>query len=298
MFILVRKKKLLQCLAVMVIGVGAVAMGRSGLAVGGLAAGRLAVGSNSGDIQPVNMQSGGIEASEIEVSGYLAIVIDDFGYCGEGTEDMLALPVPVTAAVMPFSECSAQDAKLAAESGKEAIIHMPMESLTGKKSWVGDKGIFRDMTDDEIRNCVQEAFEVAPNAVGLNNHMGSAIMEDKRALSAVMDVVAEKGLFFLDSMTTPNSVAEEVCREKNVTMLKRNVFLDSTDDVNVVKKQLRLAGEIAKKQGTAIAIGHVGPEGGNITVKAIRELTPELKQQGIEIIPITELVKRKQEKGA
>ena len=119
--------------------------------------------------------------------------------------------------------------------------------------------------------------------------MGSAIMEDKRCLGAVMDVVKEKNLVFIDSMTTPNSVAEEICKERGVPILKRNVFLDSTDDVEVVKKKLRQAGEVALQDGTALAIGHVGPEGGNITAQAIRDVAPELTQKGVEFISVTQM---------
>lgn len=91
--------------------------------------------------------------------GYLAIVIDDFGYCGDGTKEMLSLSIPFTAAVMPFSECTKQDVENVQKAGKEMMIHMPMESLTGKKSWVGDKGVFKTMTEEEIKERVLEAME-------------------------------------------------------------------------------------------------------------------------------------------
>lgn len=232
------------------------------------------------------MEAGAMEG---EKKGYLAIVIDDFGYFGEGTEEMLALPIPLTVAIMPFCDCTAEDYERAVAAGKDMMLHMPMEAMIGKRSWVGDKGIFRSMSDEEIHERVREAMEIVPEAVALNNHMGSAIMEDKRCLGAVMDVVKEKNLVFIDSMTTPNSVAEEICKERGVPILKRNVFLDSTDDVEVVKKKLRQAGEVALQDGTALAIGHVGPEGGNITAQAIRDVAPELTQKGVEFISVTQM---------
>lgn len=72
--------------------------------------------------------------------GKLAVIIDDFGYNGAGTAEMLALDIPFTAAVLPFSSHTAENAAQAAEAGKEVIIHMPMESLTGKPEWVGGRG--------------------------------------------------------------------------------------------------------------------------------------------------------------
>lgn len=231
------------------------------------------------------------ELTSGERRGELAILIDDFGYCGEGTEEMLALPIPFTAAVMPFSKCTEADAEAVRQAGKEIFIHMPMESLTGKKEWVGEKGIFRDMTDEAIRERTREAFSILPDAAGLNNHMGSAIMEDERSLSAVMDIVKEENAMFVDSMTTAKSVGRSVAAKKGVPFFGRDVFLDSTDDVEVVKANLRKAAEIALEKGYALAIGHVGPEGGMVTVRAIQELIPELEQAGITFVTVSELAK-------
>ncbi len=232
-----------------------------------------------------------VKASNMSTCGKLAIVIDDFGYNGEGMDEMLALPIPITAAVMPFSECSKEDAEKAISAGKEVIIHMPMESLTGKPEWVGKKGIFRSMNDEQIKAAVEEAYSILPNAKGLNNHMGSAIMEDKRCLGDVLDVVKEKNGFFVDSVTTAKSQGKTLAEEKGVPFLARRVFLDSTDDVEVVKKNLRKAAEIALRDGEAIAIGHVGPEGGNVTVKAIQSLIPGLKSAGVVFVTASELAK-------
>lgn len=226
-----------------------------------------------------------------EKRGELAILIDDFGYCGEGTEEMLDLPIPFTAAVMPFSKCSEADAEAVRQAGKEIFIHMPMESLTGKKEWVGDKGVFRDMTEREIQDRVKEAFAILPDAAGMNNHMGSAIMEDERSLSAVMEVLQEKNVLFVDSVTTAKSLGRKIAGEKGVSFLARDVFLDSTDSVEVVKANLRKAAEVALEKGYALAIGHVGPEGGKITAEAIHSLIPELEAAGITFVTVSDLAK-------
>ena len=230
-----------------------------------------------------------VVSADISKTAYIAIVIDDFGYDGEGTDNMIALNIPFTAAVMPFSDKSAENVSKLKAAGKEMIVHMPMESLTGKKEWVGEKGIFKSMSDEEIKKCVEEALSIVTPAKGINNHMGSAIMEDERCFSAVMDVAVQRGLLFIDSMTTANTVGEAVCQKKGVPLLKRDVFLDSTDDINVVKKQLLTTAEIAKEKGYAVAIGHVGPEGGNITVEAMKQLAPQLEQQGIVFVTVSQL---------
>lgn len=219
----------------------------------------------------------------------LAIVIDDFGYGGEGEEEMLALDVPFTGAVLPFAENAEAIAQKLADAGKEVYIHMPMEALTGHPEWVGKDGIFCSMTDEEITIDIARAFEILPQATGVNNHMGSAILEDKRATTAVLTAVKEQDVPFLDSKTTANSQAKAVAEGLGVTFYARDVFLDSTDSVEVVKGNLRQAAKVALESGQAIAIGHVGPEGGKITAQAIAELKSELDEQGIVFVTMEDL---------
>ena len=221
--------------------------------------------------------------------GYLAIIIDDFGYGAEGTEEMLALDVDFTAAIMPFSSKTEEDLERVRTAGKEYIVHMPMESLTGKKAWVGDKGIFCNMTDDQIHRLVDEALKTLEGAAGLNNHMGSAIMENERCLDAVVKAVKKNDIVFIDSKTTAKSLGEKVCDENGVVAFERDVFLDSTDDINEIKGRLEQAKNIALKEGYAVAIGHVGPEGGSVTARAIDEMKDELENCGIEFVTIREL---------
>lgn len=222
-------------------------------------------------------------------SACLAIVIDDFGYGGEGEEELLALPIPWTAAVMPFSEKTEEDAQKARQAGKEILIHLPMESLEGKKEWVGEQGIFLHMTEEEVRERVKRACDILPDAVGINNHMGSAIMEEAAPLGWIMEEAADRGLLFLDSVTTAESKGAEVAAKTGTVCLRRDVFLDSTQEPEVIRQNLRQAAEIAKSRGSAVAIGHVGPEGGKVTAQVLTDMIPELEAEGIRFVFLSQL---------
>ena len=230
-----------------------------------------------------------VETVNMEKKGYLAIIIDDFGYSGEGTEQMLDLPFDFTAALMPFSPNTAEDLALIKEKGKEYIVHMPMESKTGKKEWVGDKGIFENMTDEEIKAVTNEALDIVEGAVGVNNHMGSKITADERSLSAVFDVIKERNLLFIDSVTEADTIAKDLGDKMGIKVFERDVFLDSTDDVETIKKNILKAGRVACDKGYAIAIGHVGPEGGRATARALKESLGELEKMGVELITVSRL---------
>lgn len=228
-----------------------------------------------------------IEATDKKA--YLSLIIDDFGYGGEGTEEILGMDIALTAAVMPFSDNTEEDVKKIKEAGKEAIIHLPMESKTGKRSWVGDKGIFTDTTEEEIRQIIDEAVKNVDIAVGLNNHMGSAIMEDENKVEVIMKELKARNMIFVDSLTTENSKGKTAALKEGVSYIPRNYFIDSPGNIEIVINQLKKAAECAKENGYAVAIGHVGPAGGKTTAEGINFIKDELEKDGIEFVTISQL---------
>ncbi|MCC5910139.1 MAG: divergent polysaccharide deacetylase family protein [Clostridiaceae bacterium] len=223
------------------------------------------------------------------VKGRVAIIIDDFGNSGDGTKEMLAIPRPLTCAVIPFLPYTKEDATLAHEGGHEVIIHVPMEPHVGNPKWLGEKGITTMLSTEEIKNIIREAIEEVPYAVGINNHMGSKVTEDKRIISAIIEILKEKNMYIVDSKTSTNSIVRQTAEEYKIPILERNVFLDNEKNVESIKKQIKILGELAIKHGTAIAIGHVGPEGGKVTAEAIKEMIPILEEMGVEIVPASKL---------
>mgnify|MGYP001042695495 CR=1 FL=1 len=222
--------------------------------------------------------------------GYVVIIIDDFGYGGDGTKEMLDLEIPITAAVMPFKSHSHLDAQLAVDHNKEVILHMPMETNSRHKEWVGKKSIECKLGNQDIKDLLDLAFEDIGYAVGMNNHMGSRATQDIRVMTRVMEVIKDKDLFFVDSRTSPTSMAKKAADTVGVPFFTRNIFLDGTQNISFIKKQLNKLSDIALRNDYAIAIGHVGPEGGKVTAKAIKELYPSMQKKGIKFVTISELM--------
>jgi hypothetical protein len=221
---------------------------------------------------------------------YLAIVIDDFGNSSEGTEEMLALPIKFTGAVMPKQPFSTQDAERLRQSGKAVILHQPMQAHSGRLSWLGTAPILGNMSVERVGEVLSENIDSLQGIKGFNNHMGSLITEDEAKMAEIMRIARERGLYFTDSVTTAKSVAEKAARAAGVPYIKRDVFLDSTQDKSRIKANLRKAADIAKKNGYALAIGHVGAEGGKVTAEAIGEMYKQLEAEGIEFVTTDELV--------
>lgn len=215
----------------------------------------------------------------------LAIVIDDWGYAWSAADAFLDFPAPLTLAVIPHLTFSDRHARQAREAGFDVLLHLPMEPWGGL-SRVEPGAIAVSMSDEEIRETVLRGLETIPWAIGVNNHMGSTATEDPRVMAAVLEVIDEGGYFFLDSMTTPNSVVEEVAESMGVPFLINQTFIDSDFDPDAMHARLLSIGRTAQRQGSAVAIGHVHPA----TIEALYRALPELQQRGIELVHISALL--------
>ncbi len=216
----------------------------------------------------------------------VAIIFDDAGYGIKSAREIESIGRPLTISVLPHLPYSTLIAEEAPAHGVQVILHLPLEADNGAIQ-LGEGGIKVAMSDQEIRRAVAEDFATVPAAVGANNHMGSLGTSDPRVMRAVMEEMKSRRLFFVDSVTSPHSVAAQVAREMGVPTAARAVFLDNQDDEEYVRGQFRTLMALAQTRGQAIAIGHVG----RVTVKVLISLLPEFDEAGIQLVRASDLVR-------
>ena len=222
----------------------------------------------------------------------LAIIIDDFGRQRKGVKNMLELDCKLTVAVMPFLEHSTEDAQEAVNNKKEVIIHLPMQATThDNPNHIGINPITIDQTPTQVKELMDKILEDIPQAVGANIHMGTLCSTKKETMRPVFEKLKEKNMYFVDSMTSSKSICDETAMEIGIPFYSNRVFLEHEQKTKAyVKKRLAKAMKIAKDKGQCIAIGHVGVEGGNITVEAIREMMDDFKANDVELVYVSELI--------
>ncbi|OIJ20348.1 hypothetical protein BKP45_09825 [Anaerobacillus alkalidiazotrophicus] len=234
-------------------------------------------------------------AENISEEVKVAIIIDDFGGNVKGVKDFFDSEIPITVAIMPFLDQSKLQAELAHDLGLEVMIHLPLQPKKGKASWLGPKPITKDLSLEEVKNRVVEAIESVPHAKGINNHMGSLIVEDENIMRIIMETAKEHHLYFIDSGTNPKSVIPQLAEELGVPWARRDIFLDDTrSSSGHVYKQMQKLIKVAEKNGQAIGIGHVGIKG-DATVKGVKEAIKNVSDN-IKIVPASHLLETKIEK--
>ncbi len=221
------------------------------------------------------------------ISGKIAIVIDDFGNAFKtSTRNFLALEQPISVSVLPGLEFSQKVSEAASERGLEVLLHLPMEPAN-EKFRADDYMLLTEMSETEIRQRVRSALKAVPTASGVNNHMGSLATIHQPLLQPMMQELKKAEVFFLDSMTHPESQAHIVARQTKIPTVINNTFLDSIKEEPFIRKQVHLLGEMASRNGHAVGIGH--PR--EMTLKVLKEEMPKLAKLGYKFVAVSELTK-------
>jgi len=229
----------------------------------------------------------GINTRQPGHSGKIAIIVDDIGNDLESLAQLLEIEQPLTFSVLPNAEFTDQSCRMLRRAGAQVMLHMPMEPVSYPQTDPGSGALLLSMDKAAIQDAVREALSRVPCAKGMNNHMGSAFTADPRAMAAVMEVLASRGLFFIDSRTTAQTAAYSTALESGVPSAERKVFLDHDPSLRAVRASLLDLALEAEANGFAIGIGHPYPQ----TIEVLRETLPKLSAMGYHFVPAGELAR-------
>ncbi len=217
----------------------------------------------------------------------VAIVIDDMGRDISKLRELQELEAAINIAILPHLKDSKAIAEQTHERGWNVILHLPMEPQNLEKHNPGEGALLMSMTGEEVRSAILGGLDSVPHAIGINNHMGSRFTEDEALMKVVIGTVKERGVFFLDSKTTSKSVGEKLARKMGVKTASRSVFLDNVQDKEYIRGQIEELISLAKKNGTAIGIGHPHSE----TISVLIEKEADFEREGIGLVRLDELVR-------
>ena len=216
----------------------------------------------------------------------IAIIIDDLGYRLDAGRRAIALPGPITFAVLPGTPRAETLAIHAYASGKEVLLHLPLQA-TSNDAGLEPLGLTLDMNRQEFGDAFEIAISAVPHVIGVNSHRGSMLTRHPGHMQWLMEEIqARDNLFFVDSYTTHHSVALKLAGEVGVNARKRDVFLDPDQNPVTVAREFERMKKLADKRGSIVAIGHPYPA----TLELLERELPNLAAEGYELVTISELV--------
>ena len=193
------------------------------------------------------------EQRAVSLKPTVSLIIDDLGDRLNDGLRAIALPGEVTYAILPRTTFSEQFAEMAHSRGKEIMLHQPMQAMNGKA--MGPGGLSLHMTHESFLKTLRANIDSLPHARGINNHMGSLLTRHPGQMAWLMNELQQRGdLFFIDSGTSAQSVAQKVALEHELPTSRRNIFLDHVRTDTEIRKQFqRMIGQ-ARAVGSVLAI--------------------------------------------
>jgi uncharacterized protein len=219
----------------------------------------------------------------------VVIIVDDLGLNKEPIDRLLEIPASLSFAVLPNLPYSQYAARMAYKKGRDVILHLPMEPMdssgyTGADA--GDGVLLVGLSKDKILSKLEKDLASVPYINGVSNHMGSKFTENGELMELILERIKSKGLFFVDSKTSPRTTGFQIAKKLGMKTAERDVFLDEgSQGASYVRSQIERLINVSKRKGYAIGICHPYPD----TVKVLTQMIPEVEKE-VEIIPISGVV--------
>ncbi len=216
----------------------------------------------------------------------VALVIDDLGRSLADLDALSGLGVPLSYAVLPFESMTPQVVAALRGRGAEILCHLPMAPASDENP--GPGALRLGMAPRALARAIRAALEAVPTAAGVSNHMGSELSADAGAMRAILEVVAERGLFYFDSRTSSESAGYRTALDLGIAAAERDVFLDADPRAAAVEKEFRRLLDLARAGGAAIGIAHPHP----VTLEVLAREVPAARHRGYEFVPVSYLLDR------
>lgn len=217
----------------------------------------------------------------------MALIIDDIGHSRQMAHRFLELPIPITFSILPRLPFSLSLADTIHDLGHEIMLHQPMEPNQTTID-PGPGAIYINDSSERIARTITTNISELAHIRGVNNHMGSRFTRNFSKMTTALNIVHQKGLYFVDSLTTAGSQGFTSACRLEMGARKRDLFIDPVADPEVTFNQLCRLKRRAKLYGTALGIGHPYRE----TIEGLQRFVKGNHHAGVELVYASGLVTR------
>ena len=217
----------------------------------------------------------------------IAVIVDDLGARRDVFDVLRDLRRPLTVAVLPGLPLSEWTAREAAQAGMEVLLDLPMEPYRFPDVDPGPGALLMAMSPQELQAQIGAHLVSVPGAVGVTNHMGSRMTEDRARMRTVLGVLAGRRLFLVDGLTSNLSVAYDEAKAQGLRAGRRQVIVDHTAGEAGDRVRWDEVAWWAESRGEVIVIAHGHP----LTARLLREYVPRWEARGMRLVPVSQLAR-------
>ena len=217
----------------------------------------------------------------------VAIIVDDLGSRRDVFDVLRDIRRPLTVAVLPGLPLSEWTAREAAQAGMEVLLDLPMEPYRFPEVDPGPGALLMAMSPRELQAQMGAHLASVPGAVGVTNHMGSRMTEDRPRMRSVLEVMAGRRLFLVDGLTSNLSVAYDEAKAQGLRAGRRQVIVDHASGEAGDRVRWDEVAWWAESRGEVIVIAHGHP----LTARLLREYVPRWEARGMRLVPVSQLAR-------
>jgi len=217
----------------------------------------------------------------------VAVIVDNLGGRRDVFDPLRDIRRPLTVAILPGLPLSEWTAREAAQAGMEVILDLPMEPYRFPEVDPGPGALLIAMGPQELQAQVGAHLASVPGAVGVTNHMGSRMTEDRARMRTVLEVLAGRRLFLVDGLASNLSVAYDEAKALGLRAGRRQILVDHAAGEAGDRARWDEVAWWAERRGEVIVIAHGHP----LTAPLLREYVPRWEARGIRLVPVSQLAR-------
>ncbi len=214
----------------------------------------------------------------------VAILLGGLGMSQSATLTAIQqLPGEITLAFNPYARELQGWIDQARAAGHEIMIQMPMEPHDYPDNDPGPHTLLTGL--DPADNIARAEWLLSRFAgyVGATSYMGAKFTGSRQDLKPVLQILRSRGLMFLDSRASSNSVAREIAAEIGLVQASNNRFIDTRASRATIDARLAELERIARARGSAIGIAFPYP----VTIERLAAWAKTLEAKRLVLAPIS-----------
>jgi polysaccharide deacetylase 2 family uncharacterized protein YibQ len=217
----------------------------------------------------------------------VAVIVDDLGARRDVFDPLRDIRRPLTIAVLPGLPLSEWTAREATQAGMEVILDLPMEPYRFPEVDPGPGALLMTMSPQELQAQIGAHLASVPGAVGVTNHMGSRMTEDRPRMRTVLEVLASRRVFLVDGLASNLSLAYDEAKLLGLRAGRRQIIVDHKSGEAGDRVRWDEVAWWAERHGEVIVIAHGHP----LTARLLREYVPRWEARGIRLVPVSQLAR-------
>jgi polysaccharide deacetylase 2 family uncharacterized protein YibQ len=214
----------------------------------------------------------------------ISIVVTDLGLNIHSTELALTLPTQCALGFLPYTHNLKPLLKKAQDNGHEIYLYLPLQIINPLDN-PGKYALMNNLAPGENEVRLNAILNSQAHYEGVYSSYKEVFTDDAYVSEMIFDEVDNKNLIFILGRGLERGEMGHISSHNNV--IPTNIIIDEEPDKDSIRNQLEELIKVAKNDG--IALGYA--QAFTLTIEMIRDWIPMLNKKGVQLVPVSELLK-------